>query len=159
MPQWVVNFADTQTADQEGRLDAPSFHRNHEPIWSVLGPFLADQSGDVLEIGSGTGQHVVELRLASPTFAYPSRWAQPSPWRSVSALPRNYFDRRPRKNVSRFVVPTIWRHEASDVTRPFVKPSSIFAVALGEVSGHSKSGEMSARLHRGGPLGRARAFP
>ena len=92
MPQYVVNYAATQTADQGGRLDAPSFHRNHEPIWSVLGPFLADQSGDVLEVGSGTGQHVVEFARRAPAI----RW-QPSdpaaehlrsidPWRTTSGL-------------------------------------------------------------------------
>ena len=92
MPEYVVNFATTQTADQLGRLDAPSFHRNHEPIWSVLAPFLAGQSGDVLELGSGTGQHVVELARRTPSL----RW-QPSDlaaehlrsidgWRTTSGL-------------------------------------------------------------------------
>lgn len=92
MPEYVVNFAATQTADQFGRLDSPSFHRNHEPIWSVVGPFLADQAGDVLEVGSGTGQHVVEFARRSPAI----RW-QPSDtaaehlrsidaWRTTSGL-------------------------------------------------------------------------
>ena len=39
----------------------PAFHRNHEPIWAVLQKFLAGKSGDVLEAGSGTGQHVVHF--------------------------------------------------------------------------------------------------
>jgi SAM-dependent methyltransferase len=73
MPEYVVNFAATQTADQEGRLNAPSFHRNREPIWSVLGPFLASRSGDALEVGSGTGQHVVDFAGRAPAI----RW-QPS---------------------------------------------------------------------------------
>jgi SAM-dependent methyltransferase len=92
MPEWVVNFAATQTADLEGRLDAPSFHRNHEPIWSVVVPFLRDRSGDVLEVGSGTGQHVVEFARRAPNI----RW-QPSDtavehlrsidaWRTTSGL-------------------------------------------------------------------------
>ena len=92
MPQYVVNYAATQTADQGGRLDAPSFHRNHEPIWSVLGPFLAGQSGDVLEVGSGTGQHVVEFARRAPAI----RWQPSDPaaehlrsidaWRTTSGL-------------------------------------------------------------------------
>jgi len=92
-PRYVANFATAQTADPFGRLDAPSFHRNHDPIWSVLGPFLADQSGDVLEVGSGTGQHVVEFARRAPAI----RW-QPSDlaaehlrsidaWRTTSGLP------------------------------------------------------------------------
>ena len=44
----------------DGRLDAPAFHRNHAPILAVLARLLAD-GGDVLEIGSGTGQHAVEF--------------------------------------------------------------------------------------------------
>jgi SAM-dependent methyltransferase len=92
MPEYVVNFADTQTADQEGRLDAPSFLRNREPIWSVLGPFLADHSGDALELGSGTGQHVVDFAARAPGI----RWQPSDPaaehlrsiegWRRTSGL-------------------------------------------------------------------------
>ena len=50
----------------EGRLDAPAFHRNHAPIWSVIGPWLSQQTGNVFEAGSGTGQHVVEFARQSP---------------------------------------------------------------------------------------------
>lgn len=54
----------------EGRLDAPAFHRNHEAIWSVLAPWLLTQSGNVLEAGSGTGQHVVEFARQSPDIVW-----------------------------------------------------------------------------------------
>lgn len=54
----------------DGRLDAPAFHRNHEPIWSVLAPYLAHTTGDILEAGSGTGQHVVEFARKSPQFMW-----------------------------------------------------------------------------------------
>ena len=53
-----------------GRLDAPAFHRNHAPIWSVLAPYLADATGDVLEAGSGTGQHVVEFARQSQRLTW-----------------------------------------------------------------------------------------
>lgn len=43
----------------DGRLDAAAFHRNHAPILAVLVRLLAGRGGDVLEIGSGTGQHAV----------------------------------------------------------------------------------------------------
>jgi SAM-dependent methyltransferase len=92
MPRYVANYAAAQTPDPLGRLDAPSFHRNHDPIWSLLGPFLANRSGDVLEVGSGTGQHVVEFARRAPAI----RW-QPSDaaaehlrsidaWRTTSGL-------------------------------------------------------------------------
>ncbi len=57
-------------SDPDERLDAPAFHRNHEPIWSVLAPYLADATGDVLEAGSGTGQHVVEFARKSPQLVW-----------------------------------------------------------------------------------------
>ena len=58
----------------------------------MLGPFLADQSGDALEIGSGTGQHVVEFARRAPAI----RWQPSDPaaehlrsidaWRTTSGL-------------------------------------------------------------------------
>ncbi len=68
MPKNPKFFDPARQAD--GRLDAPAFHRNHEPIWSVLAPHLADASGDVLEAGSGTGQHVVEFARQSPRLSW-----------------------------------------------------------------------------------------
>ena len=59
-----------QPALPDGRLDAPAFHRNHEPIWSVLAPYLEKAAGDVLEAGSGTGQHVVEFARKSPRLTW-----------------------------------------------------------------------------------------
>src|SRR5207247_1430375 len=60
MAQFVTDFGTTGTPNTDGRLDAPAFHRNWRPIWSVLAGHLQDKAGDVLEVGSGTGQHVVE---------------------------------------------------------------------------------------------------
>jgi SAM-dependent methyltransferase len=57
-------------AEPDGRLDAPAFHRNHAPIWAVLETFLAGKSGDVLEAGSGTGQHVVHFARQTPEIAW-----------------------------------------------------------------------------------------
>lgn len=56
--------------ESDGRRDAPAFHRNHEPIWSVIGPWLAAQTGNVLEAGSGTGQHVVAFARKSPHLVW-----------------------------------------------------------------------------------------
>ena len=70
--QHVVEFGKggTPAAESDGRLDAPAFHRNQAPIWSVLSRFLLDRTGDVLEIGSGTGQHVVQFAGQSPTITW-----------------------------------------------------------------------------------------
>jgi len=50
----------------DGRLDAPTFHRNHAAIGAVLEAALRGRTGDLLEIGSGTGQHAVALARLLP---------------------------------------------------------------------------------------------
>jgi SAM-dependent methyltransferase len=68
---YVVEFGkDGGRIEPDGRLDAPAFHRNHQPIWAVLGEFLSGKSGDVLEAGSGTGQHVVYFAQRSPDVTW-----------------------------------------------------------------------------------------
>ena len=58
---------------QDGRLTAPSAERNEHPIIDALGSVLRDRLGLMLEIGSGTGQHV-----AAWAGAFPSLEWQPS---------------------------------------------------------------------------------
>jgi hypothetical protein len=77
----------------DGRLDAPAFHRNHRAIWAVMQPFLAGKSGDVIEAGSGTGQHVVDFAGRSPKITWwPSDLNEQhlksiSAWRAHAGLP------------------------------------------------------------------------
>ncbi|MEH6952117.1 DUF938 domain-containing protein [Nitrobacter sp. NHB1] len=52
------------------RLDAAAFHRNHAAIWAVLEEFLRGKTGDVVEAGSGTGQHVVFFARHSPAITW-----------------------------------------------------------------------------------------
>jgi SAM-dependent methyltransferase len=92
--EYVVEFGkDGRRVEPDGRLDAPAFHRNHQPIWEVLQAFLAGQSGDVLEAGSGTGQHVVHFAERSPSIIWwPSDLNEQhlksiTAWRARSALP------------------------------------------------------------------------
>jgi SAM-dependent methyltransferase len=67
MAEYVVEFGkDGRHVEADGRLDAAAFHRNHQPIWAALEKFLGQQSGAVLEAGSGTGQHVVHFARNSP---------------------------------------------------------------------------------------------
>jgi hypothetical protein len=71
MPEYVAEFGkDGSGAEADGRLDAAAFHRNHQPIWAVLQKYLAGKSGDVLEAGSGTGQHAVYFAKHSPDIAW-----------------------------------------------------------------------------------------
>jgi SAM-dependent methyltransferase len=69
--EYVVEFGkDGRPVEPDGRLDAPAFHRNHQAIWAVLQRFLAGKSGDVVEAGSGTGQHVVDFARRSPEITW-----------------------------------------------------------------------------------------
>jgi SAM-dependent methyltransferase len=71
MAEYVVEFGkDGRPVQPDGRLDAPAFHRNHQAIWTVLQTFLTGKSGDVLEAGSGTGQHVAEFARHSPEITW-----------------------------------------------------------------------------------------
>jgi hypothetical protein len=71
MAEYVVEFGkDGRPVEPDGRLDAPAFHRNHQAIWAVLQEFLAGKFGDVVEAGSGTGQHVVGFARHTPGITW-----------------------------------------------------------------------------------------
>lgn len=71
MADYVVEFGkDGGRIEPDGRLDAPAFHRNHEAIRALLLRFLAGKSGDVVETGSGTGQHVVDFARHMPGIVW-----------------------------------------------------------------------------------------
>ncbi|MGY3583885.1 SAM-dependent methyltransferase [Bradyrhizobium sp. USDA 4341] len=71
MAEFVVEFGkDGRPVEADGRLDAAAFHRNHQPIWAVLKDYLAGRSGDVLEAGSGTGQHIVYFAGRTPDIIW-----------------------------------------------------------------------------------------
>ena len=94
MAEYVVEFGkDGRPVEPDGRLDAAAFHRNYAPIWAVLQPFLAGKSGDVVEAGSGTGQHVVHFAKHTPDITWwPSDFNERhlksiEAWRAHAALP------------------------------------------------------------------------
>ena len=94
MPQQVTEYGrDGRPAEPDGRLDAQAFHRNHRPIWAVLDTFLAGRTGDALEAGSGTGQHVVYFARQSPEIIWwPSDLSEAhlnsiAAWRAAAGLP------------------------------------------------------------------------
>lgn len=92
MPQFVVDFGSPGKMPEEGRLDAPAFHRNHEAIWGALAAFMAGARGDVLEVGSGTGQHAAEFARRAPQLTWwpsdilPSHLASIEGWRRQAGL-------------------------------------------------------------------------
>ena len=71
MAEYVLEFGkDGRPVEPDGRLDAPAFHRNHQAIRAILQKFLAGKSGDVVEAGSGTGQHVVDFARHLPGITW-----------------------------------------------------------------------------------------
>ena len=54
----------------DARLDAAAFHRNHAAIGGILLERFAELSGDVLEIGSGTGQHTCYFAQLMPQLTW-----------------------------------------------------------------------------------------
>jgi hypothetical protein len=94
MADFVVQFGkDGRPVEPDGRLDAAAFHRNHQPIWAVLEKFLAGKSGDAVELGSGTGQHVVHFASHAPGIMWwpsdlnESHLKSIAAWRAYAALP------------------------------------------------------------------------
>jgi uncharacterized protein DUF938 len=71
MADYTVEFGkDGRHVEPDGRLDAAAFHRNHAAIWAVLEKFLRGKTGDVIEAGSGTGQHVVCFAGHTPAITW-----------------------------------------------------------------------------------------
>jgi SAM-dependent methyltransferase len=66
----VSDFSQLGQLPDEGRLDAPAFHRNHVAVWSAIAPHLDGRRGEVLEVGSGTGQHVAFFARQSPLVTW-----------------------------------------------------------------------------------------
>lgn len=93
MSKFVVDYGSIgKPPTPDGRLEGPAFQRNHDAIWSAMAEFLRDQAGDVLELGSGTGQHIAEFARRSPQLTwwpsdiYDSHLKSISAWRAHSRL-------------------------------------------------------------------------
>lgn len=92
MSKFIVDYSHSVRPTPDGRLDGPAFHRNQAPIWSAMAGWLAGQRGDVLEIGSGTGQHATEYARRTPNLTwwpsdiYASHLASIAAWRRHARL-------------------------------------------------------------------------
>jgi len=160
----VTEFGrDGRPAEPDGRLDAPAFHRNHQPIWAVLGKFLAGQTGDVLEAGSGTGQHVVYFARQNPDITWwPSDLSAAhlksiAAWRAAAGLPNV----RPPQRID--LSDPAWSVAASDGRAPGkllavfcanVIHISPWRVAEGLVAGAARHLREDGRLFLYGPFKR-----
>lgn len=71
-------------SDGQARRHAPATARNREPILNVLSGALP-RSGLVLEIASGSGEHIIEFARAFPGLAWQPSDSDPAALRSISA--------------------------------------------------------------------------
>jgi len=84
MAEFVVEFG-RKIGAADDRLDAGAFHRNFEPVMAVLRRVLGGRSGHVLEIGSGTGQHVIGFAAAMPALTWQPTDLNPNHLKSIEA--------------------------------------------------------------------------
>ncbi len=93
MAEFIVQFGKSAGTSADGRLDAPAFHRNSTPIWAAVSTCLGEETGDVLEVGSGTGQHIAAFASRAPHLTwwpsdiYDSHLRSIAAWRSDAELP------------------------------------------------------------------------
>ncbi len=162
MPPFVVDFSKTgQKPHDDGRLDAPAFHRNHDAIWSVLEPWLSTRSGNVLETGSGTGQHVVAFARKSPDITWwPSDYldthvASIDAWRAASGLNNIRPARRIDLSAPDWGLTAEDSHTLRDLTAIFcanvvhIAPWNVAEGLLGDAAGRLKP---DGRLYMYGPF-------
>ena len=69
---------------QDARQFAPAAERNAGPILAVLGPHLP-RTGTIVEIGSGTGQHVIGFAAAHPELSWQPSDPDPAARASIAA--------------------------------------------------------------------------
>ena len=71
MAETPVEFgAPKAEALDDGRLDASSFHRNSDPVKAVVDKHVSATASHVLEVASGTGQHVCNWALLRPECTF-----------------------------------------------------------------------------------------
>jgi SAM-dependent methyltransferase len=72
------------TPGEDGMMDAPSAARNLAPILDVLLPRMP-RAGDVIELASGTGQHVAALAANRPDLSFHPSDADPARRAAIDA--------------------------------------------------------------------------
>jgi SAM-dependent methyltransferase len=74
-----------QESTPDGRMFSPVFLRNAPPLIAALARLIGDESGPVLEIGAGTGQHAAAFALAFPRLDWWPSDPDPVHRRSIAA--------------------------------------------------------------------------
>jgi len=77
-----------------GRLDYPATTRNREPLWEVLASVLP-QRGTILEVASGSGQHVAYFAAQRPDLTWQPSSREPQERASIDDWARPLTNVRP----------------------------------------------------------------
>jgi hypothetical protein len=80
----LPDTASVAVSQGDGRLFAPSAERNSAPIVNLIRR-IAPESGNALEIASGTGQHIVQLALSLPNIIWSPSDVEEERLKSISA--------------------------------------------------------------------------
>ena len=81
----AIYSSDNTVSEGDGRLRSPSFERNFAPIRDALRPYLEGRAGTVLEIGSGTGQHIAHWAGEFPGLHWVPSDIHPTHHTSINA--------------------------------------------------------------------------
>ncbi len=100
---------------RDARLDAPAFHRNGPVITRHLAALLAGVKGDVLELGSGTGQHIAAFAAALPHLTWWPSEADPRRLASIDAWRRHAGHPNLRPPARLDAAETPWKPEPDDL--------------------------------------------
>ena len=85
-PRHIAEYSSGNTVSEaDGRLRSPSFERNFTPLRDALRPYLEGRAGTVLEIGSGTGQHIAHWAGEFPGLHWVPSDIHPAHHTSIAA--------------------------------------------------------------------------
>ena len=84
----LPDTASVANSQGDGRLISPSAERNSTPIVNLV-KRIAPETGEALEIASGTGQHVVKLAFSLPSLSWLPSEVEENRLKSISAWIKN----------------------------------------------------------------------
>lgn len=142
----ATDFWSTPVSGEDGRLNAPAFHRNYEPIFSVLGPHLQGGRGKVLELGSGSGQHAVEYASRLPDIIWQPADYDEAALKSIDAW--RVFSKLPNLQPPLRIDLMDWNWPAKDA--PGILPASLTAIFCANVI-HIAPWKVAEGLFAGAP--------
>jgi SAM-dependent methyltransferase len=153
-----------QDGTPDGRLFSPVFLRNSPPLIAALTRLIGEETGPVLEIGAGTGQHAAAFSLAFPNLDWWPSDPDPVHRQSIAAWAAEL--RAPGRQAIDIDAAADWaRQDAVRALGPLaavfagnVTHIAPFAVTEGLVAGAGRALRPGGRLLVYGPFRTGGAF-